>query len=68
MSESALDLLDGRTRRDVEALASTINVPAEIVISEMVTGYVRLLREAPGALPRNPLTPLAANSKRRASR
>ena len=51
MSESALDLLDGRTRRDVEALASTINVPAEIVISEMVTGYVRLLREAPGALP-----------------
>jgi hypothetical protein len=63
---SALDDLDTRTRRDVEALAIQNQVTPEALLPEIVAAYIRLLREVPDALPRNPLAQLCAGAQRRA--
>ena len=63
-----LAALEPRTRRDIEALAALHQIPAEALIPEFVTAYIRLLREVPGALPRNPLEPILSGAKRRVAR
>lgn len=63
-----IDVLEPSVRRDVLAIAAQKNVPADALLPEIVAAYVRLLRDAPGALPRNPLEPLAAGAMRRASK
>ncbi|EAU45089.1 hypothetical protein [Salipiger bermudensis] len=63
-----LAALEPGIRRDVQSIAISEGVPAETLIPEIVAAYVRLLREAPGALPRNPLAPLAAGARRRADK
>lgn len=68
MAESVLNSLERSVRRDVEALAQQLEVPPEAVAAEIIGGYIRVLRDAPGALPRNPLNPIAAGAKRRGQR
>lgn len=54
------DNLPAADRRALLRLAADAAVPAEALAVEMVAAYLRLLRDAPGALPRNPLAPLAS--------
>jgi len=63
-----LAALDPGVRRDLQSIATSSGVPPEALIPEIVAAYIRLLREAPGALPRNPLAPLSAGAKRRAAK
>lgn len=60
-----IDRLEPRTRRDIQDLAAAHQVSAEALMLEFCAAYIRLLREVPGALPRNPLAPIVAGAKRR---
>ncbi len=62
----AIERLEPRIRRDIEALAAFHQVSAEALMLEFAAAYIRLLREVPGALPRNPLEPIVAGAKRKA--
>ena len=57
--------LEPRIRRDIEDLAASHQVSAEALITEFVSAYIHLLRDVPGALPRNPLEPILAGARRR---
>lgn len=60
-----VERLEPRTRRDIQDLAALHQVSPEALVLEFATAYIRLLREVPGALPRNPLEPIVSGAKRR---
>ncbi|MGR3498795.1 MAG: hypothetical protein ACU0E9_07875 [Limimaricola soesokkakensis] len=62
-----LDHLSASDRRLVGRLADDWKLPVEALIPALVAGYLRLLRDAPDALPRNPLAPLHAAAERAAT-
>tara|TARA_R110002020_G_scaffold74540_24_gene190685 strand:+ start:6214 stop:6426 length:213 start_codon:yes stop_codon:yes gene_type:complete len=57
--------LSPQDRRDVKAIAADAEVPPDVLIPEIVAAYLRLLRDVPGALPRNPLAGIRAGARRR---
>ena len=52
------DALSKSDRRLLDRLAEAAGISPEALLPEIVSGYLRLLREAPDALPRDPLAPL----------
>ncbi|MEH6834828.1 hypothetical protein [Falsihalocynthiibacter arcticus] len=57
--------LEPHVRRDVQRLADVNGVSPEALMPEIITAYVRLLRDVPEALPRNPLAPLVERARSR---
>ncbi len=57
-----IDRLAPSDRRALKSLAEAAGISAEALIPEIVAGYLRLLADAPGALPKNPIAPLRAGA------
>ena len=55
-----LNLLPARDRAALVRLAEAARVPPEIMIVQVCCAYLRLARDAPGALPSDPLSRRAA--------
>lgn len=62
---AAFAALDARARREVQAIAEAGGASIEAVLVELVAAYLRIARDAPEALPRNPMAPIRANARRR---
>lgn len=61
-----LDGLSPADRRLVEKMAADAAVPPAAMAVEVVAAYLRLLREVPAALPRDPMRGLSIGAARRA--
>lgn len=59
---SIADRLSPADRRMLRRLAETAQVDAEALIPELAGAYLRLLRDAPAVLPRDPLAPVIARA------
>ena len=55
-------------RRLLGRLAEAAGTTAEAMLPEIVTAWLRLLRDAPDALPANPLAPVVHGARSRAAR
>jgi|GEM_PF-6763517 len=62
-----LDRMAPADRRLLGRLAETAGVPPEALLPEMAAAYLRLLRDVPAVLPRDPLGPLIARARDRAA-
>ncbi|MCA0851219.1 hypothetical protein [Salipiger thiooxidans] len=57
-----------RDRRDLQTICEVHGLSPEALVVEMTSAYLRLVREVPDALPRNPMSPVYAGARRRGSR
>ena len=64
--DDLLGLLAPKDRATLRAICEAQGVTPAALIPEFVAAYLRLMREVPEALPRNPLEPIYAGAKRRA--
>lgn len=63
-----IDALSVTDRRLVERMTVDARVPVEALVPEIVAAYLRLLRDVPAALPRDPMRGIAVNARARAGR
>jgi hypothetical protein len=63
--DELLDALPRHDRNLVDRLATDAGVPAAALLPEIISAYLRLLKEVPAALPRDPLRSLSVAAARR---
>ena len=63
-----IDTLRASDRRLLHKMAEAAGASAEAMAAAMVESYLVLVRDAPGALPRDPMAGLGASAKRIATK
>ncbi|MGR3758173.1 MAG: hypothetical protein ACU0AT_13200 [Tranquillimonas sp.] len=58
-----IDQLHRSDRRLLERIADDAGVPVDALLPEIVAAYLRLLKDAPAVLPRDPLSPIARRAR-----
>lgn len=58
-----LDRMAPADRRMLRRLAEAAGIEADALIPELAAAYLRLLRDAPAVLPRDPLAPVISRAE-----